>query len=68
MGTEIFEFFRKFAELFAAQGAPPMSGGKWKKSSIRKIFIISLGHLWGVVLSYRQIFSFLHVHFKLSAV
>ena len=24
------------------------TGGKWKKSSIRKIFIISFGHLWVV--------------------
>ncbi len=31
-----FEFFRKFAEIFAAQ---------WKKSSIRKILIILFGHL-----------------------
>jgi hypothetical protein len=37
-----FEFFRKFAEIFAAQGLPPVS---WKKSSIRKILIILFGHL-----------------------
>ncbi len=24
------------------------TGGKWRKSSIRKIFIISFGHLWVV--------------------
>ncbi len=33
-----FEFFRKFAEIFAAQFS--------KKSSIRQIFMISFGHLW----------------------
>jgi hypothetical protein len=41
--------FQKFAEIFAAQGAPPVStintSGKWKKSSIRKVFIISFGDL-----------------------
>ena len=55
-----FEFFRKFAEIFAAQGAPPPTGvndtgGKWKKSSSRKILII----LFGVVeLTYIYIFAF----------
>ncbi len=34
------------------------TGGKWKKSSIRKVFVISFGHLWVVELSYRYIFSF----------
>jgi hypothetical protein len=29
------------------------TGGKWKKSSISKIFIISFGHLWVVELAYR---------------
>ncbi len=29
------------------------TGGKWKKSSIRKFCIISFGHLWVVELSYR---------------
>ena len=33
------------------------TGGKWKKSSIRKIFIISFGHLWVVELAYRSFFS-----------
>jgi hypothetical protein len=29
------------------------TGGIWKKSSIRKVFIISFGHLWVVELAYR---------------
>ncbi len=28
------------------------TGGKWKKSSIRKVFIISFGHLWVVELAF----------------
>ncbi len=32
--------------------------GKWKKSSIRKVLIIFLEHLFGVELTYRYIFSF----------
>jgi hypothetical protein len=32
--------------------------GKWKKFAIRKIFVISFGHLWVVELAYRQIFFF----------
>ncbi len=34
------------------------TGGKWKKSSIRKILIIGLGHLWIVELTYIYIFAF----------
>jgi hypothetical protein len=42
-----FLLFQKFVEIFAAQGAPPMSfGGKWKKYPIRKVFIVLFGHLW----------------------
>jgi hypothetical protein len=46
-----FEIFRKFAEIFPAQGWPPVSttNEKWEKSSIRKILIILFGHLWIVV-------------------
>jgi hypothetical protein len=29
------------------------TGGKWKKSSIRKVFIISIGHFWVAELEYR---------------
>jgi hypothetical protein len=29
------------------------TGGKWKITSIRKVFIISFGHLWVVELAYR---------------
>jgi hypothetical protein len=32
------------------------TGGKWKKFSIRKFFMISFGHLWVVELAYRSIF------------
>jgi hypothetical protein len=32
--------------------------GKWKKSSIRKVFNILFGHLWVVQLTYRYIFFF----------
>jgi hypothetical protein len=38
-------FFLKLSEIFIAQGAPPGvvdTGGKWKKSSIRKVLIIFL--------------------------
>ncbi len=59
-----FKFFRKFAEIFAAQGAPPVSltltltltpvaYGK-----IIKVLIILFGHLWEVELTYRYIFAF----------
>ncbi len=34
------------------------TGGKWKKSLIRKILIILLGHLWIVELTYMYIFAF----------
>jgi hypothetical protein len=43
-----FEFFRKFAEIFAAQGLPPVSTtpvANGKKPSSRKILIILFGHL-----------------------
>jgi hypothetical protein len=48
-------------EIFAVQGAPPVStntGGKWKKSSIIKVLIVLFGHLWEVELTYRYIFTF----------
>ncbi len=34
------------------------TGGKWKKSSIRKILIIMLGHLWIAELTHIYIFAF----------
>ncbi len=34
------------------------TGGKWEKSSIRKILIILLGHLWIVELTHIYIFAF----------
>jgi hypothetical protein len=30
------------------------TGGKWEKSSIRKIFMISFAHLWVVELAYSK--------------
>jgi hypothetical protein len=47
----VSNFFLIFAEIFAAQS------GKWKKSSIRKFFYDSFGHLWVVELAYKYIFS-----------
>jgi hypothetical protein len=58
----VFDFFRKFAEIFAAQGAPVANG---KKSSIKNVLIILFGHLWEVELTNRYIF--VQVHFKVSA-
>jgi hypothetical protein len=51
-----FEFFRKYAQIYAAQGAPPVSLtplANEKKSSIRKVSIIFLEHLCKVELTYR---------------
>ncbi len=42
------------------------SGGKWQKSSNRKILIILSGHLWVVELTYILNFC-LQVRFKMSA-
>jgi hypothetical protein len=42
-------------EIFTAQGCTigvVDTGGKWKKSSIRKVLNILLGHLWVVELTY----------------
>ncbi len=50
-----FEFFRKFAEIFTAQGPPLVST---KKSSIIKVLISVFGHLWEVELTYRYILAF----------
>ncbi len=55
------KLFRKFAKIFAAQGAPPMlTPVANKKSSIRKVFIILFEHehLWVVELTFGQFFSF----------
>ncbi len=35
------------------------TGSQWKKSSIIKVLIILLGHLWEVELTYRYIFAFM---------
>ncbi len=52
-----FDFFRKFMEIFAAQGAPPvlLTSRQMEKSWIRKVFIFL--HLWVVEITYRYIFS-----------
>ncbi len=34
------------------------TGGKWKKSSIKKVYIILFGQPWEVELTYRYIFAF----------
>jgi hypothetical protein len=51
----------KFAEIFAAQGAPPVSltpVENGKKISVIKVLIVLFGHLWEVELTYRYIFAF----------
>jgi hypothetical protein len=50
--------FGIFEEIFAAQGAPLDTGGKLKKSSLKKSFIILSEHLWVVEFTYKYIFSF----------
>jgi hypothetical protein len=65
-----FEFFRKFAETFAAQGLPPVSltpvaNGKNLQSD--KILIILFGHLWVVEETYIYKFLPSSVHFQVSA-
>jgi hypothetical protein len=57
------EFFRKFAEIFAAQGD---TGGKRKKSLMRKVLIIFIKNLLVVKLTLIN-FS-LQVHCKVQAV
>jgi hypothetical protein len=54
----VSNFFRKFVEIFGAQGAPPLSltpVANGKNLSNRKIFIISFRHLWVVELAYSKI-------------
>jgi hypothetical protein len=50
-----FEFFRKFAEIFAAQGAPPVSltpvaNGKNLQSKKFEITLMLLSGAWGKVI------------------
>jgi hypothetical protein len=50
-----FEFFRKIlGDIRSSRFATGVkdTGGKWKKSSIRKILIILFGHLWVVEETY----------------
>ncbi len=65
----ISNFFKNSWRYSELQGTTDVvdTGGKWKKSSIRKIFIISFGHLLGSRVSMKINF-FLQVLFKLSAV
>jgi hypothetical protein len=58
-----FQFFRKFAEIFTVQRAPPVSLTLVanEKSSSRKIVIILFRYLWGEELT--NIYFCLQVHF-----
>jgi hypothetical protein len=38
-----FKFFRKFPEIFAAQGAPPVANGKNLQSEKFKLFLDTFG-------------------------
>jgi hypothetical protein len=49
----VLKFFRKFAEILAAQSAPSTPVANGKKTSIRKVLNILFGHLWVVELKYR---------------
>jgi len=53
-----FEFFRKFAEIFAVQGAPPVSLTPVARIFNHKSFNYFVGHLWEIELTYRYIFAF----------
>jgi hypothetical protein len=44
--STFFENSRRYSQLKVHHTGVADTGGKWKKSSIRKIFIISSGHLW----------------------
>ncbi len=51
-----FRFFSKISgDIRSTRVAAGVvdTGGKWKKSSMRKIFMISFGHLWVVEFAYR---------------
>jgi hypothetical protein len=54
-----FKFFFKFMEIhihsyMCTTGVSVVvTGGKWKKSSIKKVLTILFGHLWLVQLIYR---------------
>jgi hypothetical protein len=54
----VSNFLQKFVEIFAAQGAPPVSLTMVanENSFNQKMFIISFGHLWVVELAYRKFF------------
>ncbi len=57
--SNFFENSRRYSQLVD-------TGGKWKKSSIRKILLILFGHLWEVEFNIHINFC-LQVHFKVSA-
>ncbi len=44
--SNFFENSRRYSQL-------KVQGGKWKKYSIRNVFVLSFGHLWVVELAYR---------------
>ncbi len=52
-----FKFFQKFAEIFTAQGWPPVHWWQMKKSSIRKMLIILLGHFWIYIYEFLPYFT-----------
>jgi hypothetical protein len=49
-----FKFFRKFVEIFAAQGAPPVSLTPVANEKNQKNFHHFFGHLWVAELAYRN--------------
>ncbi len=55
--SNFFENSRRYSQLKVDTGVAD-TGSKWEKSSIRKILIILLGHLWIVELTYIYIFAF----------
>jgi hypothetical protein len=55
-----FQMFKKFSEIFAAQGSPPVLSTSVAngKSSTIKVLIFLFGHLREEELTYRYIFAF----------
>ncbi len=59
-----FRTFSKFrGDICSSRFATGVNdtGGKWKKSSSRKILIILFGHLWVVELTYIFLYCFIHL-------
>jgi hypothetical protein len=49
----VSNYFKNRGDIPSSMFATGGVGGKWKKSSFRKSFMISFGHLWVVELAYR---------------